>query len=368
MSLNQNAIPQVITPGLSCDTCKIQITYVNYIQCYKCDRKFHFSPCTLLSEATWNTMSAIRKTEWKCQHCKPRSRSPNNVYQSVISGESQKYAREIDETEEDEINANKRKKEKPISSSNNATQSPTTNTKNNNNNINIQQSEFASFKDDMRELKTTMQQLAMSLQKSHKEIKEELSKNLTKINETLEHLTSQVNDLKFKDKQREQQIFEMDKRIHQLEQQAINKNIEITNIYDEESDGVDVIKRIASLVETDITENDIVDTHRIKNKNTLIAQFVPLAKKELMSKIKKRRFVATDLNVNKNNTEHKYIYINEELTANNRLLLWISKIKARECGWKFVWTRNRHTFAKKSETASAIHTSNTADIETVTRK
>lgn len=278
MSLTENSIPQVITPGVSCDTCKNQITYINYIQCYKCERKFHFSPCTLLSESTWNTMSAIRKTEWKCQHCKPRSRSPNNVYQALVFGESQKHAREIYEKEEDETNATKRKQDKPISSSNNASQSPTT--KSNNNNINIQQSEFVSFRDDMRELKTTMQQLAMNLFTSHKEIKEELSKNLTRINETLGHLTSQVNDLKDKDRQREKQILEMDKRIQQLEQQAINKNIEITNIHDEEIDGVGVLKHIASLVETEITDDDIVDTHRIKNKNKIIYKFASLAKKK----------------------------------------------------------------------------------------
>lgn len=278
MSVKENTIPQVITSGLSCDTCKNQITYINYVQCYKCDRKYHFSPCTLLSENTWNTMSAIRKTEWKCQHCKPRSRSPNNIYQAVVFGESQKHAREVDDAEEEESNPNKRKNEKPNSSSNNATQSPTTSHKNNN--INTQQSDFANYRDDMKELQNAIQQLTMSLYTSHKEIKEELSKNLSKINETLEHLTSQVNDLKDKDTQREKQILEMDKRIQQLEQQAINKNVEITNIYDEDCDGVSVIKHIASLVEVEIADNDIVDAHRIKNKNKIIVQFASVAKKK----------------------------------------------------------------------------------------
>lgn len=86
-----------------------------------------------------------------------------------------------------------------------------------------------------------------------------------------------------------------------------------------------------------------------------------------MSKIKKRRFVASDLNVNKNNNENKYIYINDELTANNMRLLWMAKIKAKECGWKFVWIRNGHIFAKKSETTSVIHISNNADIEIITQ-
>lgn len=47
----------------------------------KCD---HFSSCTVLAEATWNTMDAVGKTEWNCQHSKHRNNSPNIKYYEFV--------------------------------------------------------------------------------------------------------------------------------------------------------------------------------------------------------------------------------------------------------------------------------------------
>lgn len=84
-----------------------------------------------------------------------------------------------------------------------------------------------------------------------------------------------------------------------------------------------------------------------------------------MRRLKSRKIDVSVIKGDKNNPTNKYVYINDELTANNRRLLWMAKTKAKECGWKFVWTRNGHIYAKKSETSLAIIISNNADIEII---
>lgn len=68
----------------------------------------------------------------------------------------------------------------------------------------------------------------------------------------------------------------------------------------------------------------------------------------------------------KNNQNSDFIYINGQLTAHNRHLMWLAKNNARETGWKFVWYRNGHIVAKKkNENSSTIVILNACDIELI---
>ena len=92
-----------------------------------------------------------------------------------------------------------------------------------------------------------------------------------------------------------------------------------------------------------------------------------------MEKIERHRVDAKTINDenntegnNSNNNNSKYLYINDQLTFNNRQLLWLAKTKAKECNWKFVWVRNGKIFARKNENSSLNIINNAADIESIT--
>lgn len=86
-----------------------------------------------------------------------------------------------------------------------------------------------------------------------------------------------------------------------------------------------------------------------------------------MSKIKRHRIEANEINTNGNkDSSVKFIYINDQLTFNNRKLLWIAKTKAHEANWKYVWVKNGNIFARKIENAPSIIINNATDIESIT--
>jgi len=45
----------------------------------------------------------------------------------------------------------------------------------------------------------------------------------------------------------------------------------------------------------------------------------------------------------------KSIYINERLTAYNRKLLWETRSKAKELGYRYIWTRNGRIYCKADD-------------------
>lgn len=74
-----------------------------------------------------------------------------------------------------------------------------------------------------------------------------------------------------------------------------------------------------------------------------------------MSKVERHRVDASIINSGENNiSSPKYIYLNDQITYNNRQLLWIAKTKANEARWKFVWVKNGNIFARKKENSSPI--------------
>lgn len=68
---------------------------------------------------------------------------------------------------------------------------------------------------------------------------------------------------------------------------------------------------------------------------------------------------ATNTQTTKSNNEDT-VFINDELSAHNRKLLWLAKAKAKEQGWKFAWYKNGQVLAKKkNETSNTIFILNT---------
>lgn len=137
---------------------------------------------------------------------------------------------------------------------------------------------------------------------------------------------------------------------------------------DEVTDVTAMIKTIAETVDVNISSSDIESAYRVKRNKKIIVMFATLTKKkELLGKLKGRRI---DRSVVWENSQedniNKYIYINDELTANNRRLLWLAKTKAKEHNWKFVWVRNGYIYARKNENTSPIIITNSADIESIT--
>lgn len=333
-----------------------------YVSCFSCNAKYHFSPCCPLSEKTYMTMNSERRADWKCHICKPRkgSTSSNNAYHVVVNDCSeignQKQQRE-DESQENG-NAKRFKDSSSLNDANSSLFMVKTD-------VNELKFDVSAMKTDIRDIKSTMQELAVTINQNNTQINTNLQTVLSTITTSLTTLTAQVSELCESNKEKDKQIFEMDRRIHDLEQQLLSKTIEIKNITNKNINPSDVVKTIAKSLNIEVNDNDITNSYNIIKSQKVIIEFASQNKKrELLSKLNRHRVDSSLINIE--DTNNKYIYINEHLTPHKRQLLWLAKTRAKESSWRFIWVRNGNIYAKKNETSSPIIIANTADIELIT--
>lgn len=326
-----------------CNQCRKSLPE-NHVKCFQCKAGYHFNPCTTVSENTYASMNAERRADWKCQVCRQRNKSPNNICQEITFNETTNQQKQLrdEENEDSEGNNNKRFKDS-IS-------------------LNAVESKLSSVQSELKALNTTIEQLSTSISTSNRET----NNTLSQIAATLATLTAQVVELNEKDKQKEKRIDEMDTRINKLEQRFLEKNIEVNNIQNKELCATDVIKKIASTVNVVINNSDISNAYRTRREEKIVVEFCSLSKKrELMSKIIKHRIESSVINVSSTANNHTYVFVNDQLSAYYRKLLWLAKTKAKETNWKFVWVKNGTIFARKKEGSRAIIISNATDIESI---
>lgn len=344
-----------------CDQCNNNLP-TKFVKCYSCNSQFHFSTCCPLSEKTYATMNSERKSDWRCHKCKPRkgSTSSNNAYHIVFDGSSDQGNQKTQREEENEEIANVKRFKDALSVSDANISLFTVKT-----DVKELKTDISSMKSDVTDLKTTMQELALTITQNNTQMNNNLQTALGTITSALTTLTAQVSDLYESNKEKEKQINEMDKRINELEQQLLNKNIEIKNITNSNMHPTEVVKTIANSINVQINDSDISNSYSLQKSQKIIIEFTSLNKKrEVMSKINRHR-VDSSL-INEDNSNNKYIYINEHLTPYKRRLLWLAKTKARESNWKFIWTRSGNIYAKKNEISNPILILNAADIELIT--
>lgn len=271
-----------------CNNCNERITTSYFVNCQACNNNYHFN-CTVISESTYGSMSSARKASWKCHMCKPRDKLPSNIFQTAVYyNDNLQQSQQKQQREDDDIVDNESGKRFRDASSNIAAiTADANNTINNTTTIpytNPQQSDVSEIKSDMKELKTSMQQIALnmlSLNSSNNEIREQLTSAIAKINETLSNMSIQVNDLQKRDKEKEQQITDVDKQINKLE------NIEINNVPEIETDAAAVVKPIAVSAGVQVGDIDIDSAYRTKGKTKVVVVFSSITKKkELMNKMK----------------------------------------------------------------------------------
>lgn len=360
-----------------CGQCNKELP-TKFVTCYGCNSQYHFSPCCSVTEKTYTSMHAERKEDWKCQKCKQRKNSTNsnNAYHVMIGNNPQQINQQKQQRQDDNDDNEDPKRFKDSLSLTDVNKS-----------VNFVKTDIkglkadvTSMKTDITDIKTTMQQLAINMNHNNNQINTNIQNALDKITNTLVSLSTQVSELCEKNKEKEKQMQVMDNRINSLEQQLINKNIEIKNITTENISPNEVVKKIAASVNLEINESDISNSYYLKKSEKVVVEFTSLIKKrELLNKIKRHRVDSTIINTDEsynnesqqnengnNNMRSKYIYINDQLTPHNRRLLWLAKTKAKEANWKFVWVKNGNILAKKNEISHPILVHNAADIELIT--
>lgn len=352
----------------------------NYIKCHHCGSKYHYSPCATLSESTYSIMSAEKKAAWKCHTCrgdKGRSKSPNSVCPEAANIEQQNQQQQAankQQRSEDENEQQRNNKKFKDSISLNII----------NTNMSAMKVELATIRNstsaELGDIKASISQLSNNIITSNNLLREDMTSALLKLTESMTNLSAQVNELKKENAEKELRIKKMESKVNMLEQKLLNKSIEIKNVNNSMLDATYVIKTIAASINVKLNDTDIGNAYNIKRSNKTIIEFTTVnKKKEILAKVRSNKIKGdvfnTNIDSNTNNSNvnpannnqpnNKPIYINEQLTAYNRQLLWLAKTKAKDSGWKFVWVRDGNIYAKKNENTTIIKILNNSDIELI---
>lgn len=338
--------------GLQCEQCELPIDSEKYMKCSSCYANYHFTPCCAVRQSSYAGMSADGKSSWKCHRCRERKNS-NTSYQIVLSQEENSLKQKRNETyegDEEEVLVDVGKRFKNSTSTN------------------PPQTKNAEGGDPMQIMLQNISQMTIQLASIGTQLQNQQI-TLTLINENVTQLANQVSDLQNQNKEKDKKITEMDSKINKLEQKLIEKNLEIRNINNDNMSATEVVKKIATKVNANVCDNDIENAYRTKKNGKIFVEFRSLrTKRELMDQIKKHKRGGAEININdddENSNNNNHIYINDQLTYQNRRLLWLAKTKAKEANWKFVWMRNGGVCARKNEKSSFININNESDIELI---
>ena len=59
------------------------------------------------------------------------------------------------------------------------------------------------------------------------------------------------------------------------------------------------------------------------------------------------------------------LFINENLTQPRKELFWRTKQKAKDLGYRYIWTNNGQIYHRKEDDSKAIIVNNSSDIEKI---
>ncbi|KAK9685104.1 Baculovirus FP protein [Popillia japonica] len=171
-----------------------------------------------------------------------------------------------------------------------------------------------------------------------------IEKQLKKFDETIIRLISQ-------DKVKEAKFEELSEGIAELEKRDSETKIEIHGLeeFAEDNLGETVVKLIEKLdVNVDRSEIDVVE--RMKSKQTgkprpIVVRFKSVRACNAVKA--KKRAVLTNQDITRVRFT-KRVIIYEHLSSDKKLL-WQTKEKAREVGWKYVWSQNGQILIRKDD-------------------
>ena len=214
-------------------------------------------------------------------------------------------------------------------------------------------------------LQTEIKKINTSMEKLQESV-EFISAKYDEITEENKELKNEVKDIKnYTSSQNivinklEKKCTELQKQVNKTENMGRFKNLELHGV--PKSNGENVVRvavNILKITDPELNENDVDSVFRGHNKsgrNTLPGPIIVALKteeKRTMCFSNRKRLY--DYNFNNIGIEAERIYLNENLCANTRQLLYKARLFKNENDWKFVWTNNGQIKMKKSINSPTI--------------
>lgn len=285
-----------------------------YVSCNGCNRDYHYGDCCGIAETTWAAKSGALKKRWRCEgYCRGSKGATLTTAQDTPDTPGQQQQERDQAQILDEINEKLEKLPK--------------------------------IEDSYKEIK---------------KITENSEKTLQKIIQKMEEMEKTIRE-------KDNEIEKLREKLNQVEQYSRNKNIEIHNVPETKGEKIEeIVTKITEKIGVTIKKEDIEACHRIGSRNKdkpkpIIVQFLSRRIRDQIIDGKQKNSATQDDAIKNGKTER--IFVNENLSPENKEILYETKKVAKEKQYKFVWTRNGKILVRENEQGKVIQIKNVKDLQ-----
>lgn len=298
-----------------------------YLSCTECDLTYHIGACSGVSRANYKKKSEIAKKAWKCNTCKTAlANSGQGAAKQKEAGLD--LAKEI---------ADMHSKLTVVL-------------------------EMKSRLDNIDAIMATVTCIETSVKA--------MSDKYDDVLKRMENQSADICDLKkrmekLEAKVDEQEIKKLRKEMNNLEQYSRQQNMEILGLPQHADEKL--LERINILADelevARLSEADVEAVHRLplRGETDTSDRIAPVLVR-FSSRVTRDKWLSKKSELK--NRESK-IYLNENLTAQNKDLLWKMKSKAKEKEYEFAWVKNGKLFVRRTPRSRIIRIASIDDLEKI---
>lgn len=226
------------------------------------------------------------------------------------------------------------------------------------NKINSNINELMTLKNEFADLKRSMAFMSEKYDKFVR-VLEDNKTEMKKMNKQLEELTNS-------NKEKDLKIKNLQEQLGNLEQYTRNHNIEICGIpHRPQEDCREIVGKLAKELQVDLRIDEIDIVHRTFTSNKsipppIVAKITTRSKRDLLTR--KKKWIVTNRNVPQTEIGQT-IYIQEHLTSANKMLLRLTKHRARESEYKYVWVKYGKILVRKNDNSPVIRINSEEDLQ-----
>jgi hypothetical protein len=201
----------------------------------------------------------------------------------------------------------------------------------------------------------------LQIMQTMKDMKDELCKQISDLNETV--ILYQQEGAQLRESVKEtamglaavkEENATLKAEVKKLQQQEASYMITIHGV-PKDKPLLDVVRKIGNLLEITVQEHQIADMYRIRTKKIqhtapIVVKFTSRLFRDLFLERRKNRSVFTsDIGIMGDKLQ---LYLNEYLTKDVNKLLYEAKILKNQYNFKFVWAKHGNIYAKQNDDKS----------------
>lgn len=168
------------------------------------------------------------------------------------------------------------------------------------------------------------------------------------------------------------QIMLLEEKIDAMEQQARMYNIEIANLPERRDENLlSIVEKVGTVIKHPIKPSDIVSVHRVPHfdkktsrpKNIIVKFTTKILRDNFITASRVSKSLKSDQLSIQGTVQN--VYINEHLTAKNKLLFRLCREQAKKCNYKFVWIKHGTVLVRQTESSPIFSVRREHDIKKI---